>query len=256
MSQSLLGLLGGEFEDLIEPVALAAQEPDWLARLLATMGINTSDVAASPLNAVLTAVVNAQQAVASLTANPNPTFDDMARTLSAASELFTAARSIESAGGLGQLFESIGADFVQILITGHLAGQHPLLYALLKLATVVQSGDEATPTTSVTSGSDLVRLPMAIDRIQPKQLIPLLRDPVGTLKAEYIPTLATVADANAAADTLFPRVAAVLQLLGVPCKYGVSASDSTMLGSAGPLIDHALTVFLAEQSTARPRTSA
>jgi hypothetical protein len=252
MTDTLLDIITREIEELLEPVALAVDDPHWLDCLLTSLGINTSDVPSGPLIDGLRAAVNLKQQITELAATPSPSFDDIARVLGAAGDLFTSVRAIESDNGVGPAFQDIGAELVQSLITRHLASAHPLLFQLAVMATVIEPAGDAEPTTAVVVGEDELRLPMEIDRIHPKRLVDLLRDPVAVLKTQYVNGLATVDDANAMADRLFPRVAAVLKQLGVPCIYGLHDRNRPVLGDAALFVDHALTVFLAEKASGAP----
>src|SRR5438045_2402452 len=56
--------------------------------------------------------------------------------------------------------------------------------------------------------------------------------------------LATLDDANAMAEKLFPRVQRVLRELGVTCRYGFDPTDRALLGDTAPFLDHALIVYI------------
>ena len=251
MSDSLISVIGGELEELLEPITLAVDDLGWLGRFLVSLGINTEVNTGALVNA-LGSVLDLKQQLTSLASNDSPSFDEISGVLNAANNVFKAVRAIESSSELGPAFENLAADLVQALVTSHLSNAHPLFYRLMQLLTVIELAESGEPISPIVSGDEVLRLPMAIERIRPKRIIDLLRDPIVTLKAEYVNDLATVADADAMADKLFPRVSDVLTELGVPTKYGLPKRDRAVFGDAAPLLDHALTIFLAEKVAGAP----
>ena len=83
-----------------------------------------------------------------------------------------------------------------------------------------------------------------LDRWHLDRLPALLKDPLAVLRAEYGNAMQTVADANAMADKLFPRLERLLRALGVSCRYGFDPDDAAFLGDAVPLMGHALIVYV------------
>jgi hypothetical protein len=248
MSDTLVNVIVAELEDLLEPITLAVEDSWWLDRLLLALGVNTSDAAAEPLLNVLRSVIEFKRALTELAANPSPSFDGIADVLHSANSMFTVIRSVGTAADSVKALQGIGEDLVQLLVTRHVADAHPLLFRIGALLTVVEPAGEAAPTAPVVVGDEVLRLPMGIARIHPSRLVALLRDPVALLKAEYVNSLATVADADAMADKLFPRVAALLTQLGVPWMYGLNDRERPLLGNAAPLVDHALTIYIEEKA--------
>lgn len=74
----------------------------------------------------------------------------------------------------------------------------------------------------------------------------LIKDPLAALWTEYSNPLATVADANAMADKLFPRLLRVLRTLGVTCRYGFDPADAALLADSAPFVDHALIIYTSD----------
>ena len=83
-----------------------------------------------------------------------------------------------------------------------------------------------------------------LDRWHLDRLPALVKDPLAVLRAEYGNAMQTVADANAMADKLFPRLERLLRALGVSCRYGFDSDDAAFLGDAVPLMGHALIVYV------------
>src|SRR5262249_9046601 len=89
----------------------------------------------------------------------------------------------------------------------------------------------------------VVRLPFRVDRVHFGRLIDLLRDPLGTLRAEYANPLLTEADADAVAQKLFPRLQNVLRDLGISAHWGVNPIDQPTLGDAAPIMGRSLIIY-------------
>ncbi|MEO6773091.1 MAG: DUF6603 domain-containing protein [Kofleriaceae bacterium] len=121
--------------------------------------------------------------------------------------------------------EALGADIAEGLLLGYLKFWHPPTYDALVLLTAI-----APPAT------------LALD-----QLGPLVRDPVGVLRAAYIPAggLVTAGDAAALADLLFPRLAAVVRDLGIDARYhAVAPAGSITSGAAPHVAGGIISIFL------------
>jgi hypothetical protein len=48
------------------------------------------------------------------------------------------------------------------------------------LATIIEPRSKSTLTSAVTDGEDVLRSPVVIDRVYPKRIVDLLRDPIAT----------------------------------------------------------------------------
>ena len=112
------------------------------------------------------------------------------------------------------------------------------------LLTLLEPANERVGNAPVVKDGRLVRDTYRLDRWHLDRLPALVKDPLAVLRAEYGNAMQTVADANAMADKLFPRLERLLRALGVSCRYGFDPDDATFLGDAVPLMGHALIVYV------------
>ena len=143
--------------------------------------------------------------------------------------------------------ENFGTDLADFLVASYLMRWHPLARQIAALLTLVELEETQELQPPVVVGGQVVRGSYRIDRFHLDRISDLLGDPVGTLRAAYVTPLITVADANAMADKLFPRIRGVLRELDVACRYGFRPGDEPLLGDAAPIVDHALIVWIADK---------
>jgi hypothetical protein len=243
MSSDLLGSLIAEIGKALAPLGDAIVEPEALEMLLAQVGLEAQAAGGDSLAAALGAIVTLADDIEQLAAAPEPSFAGITAVLEAARQVVAALRALSGAGGLAAEFESFGTDLIDVLVAQYLWNWHPLAHELAILATLIEPADEVGAHPGVVQDGTVVRQPFAVERVRVSQLSPLIKDPWAVLRAEYGNPLATVADANAMADKLFPRLLAVLRTLGVACRYGFDPADAALLGDAAPFVDHALIIY-------------
>jgi hypothetical protein len=143
-------------------------------------------------------LVNAFQALDALADNPPEKLADVVEALARLAELWAAARQVPVEPVPGA--ETEGQDLVDALVLDDLRTWHPVVHDVLALLTII-------------------RLPggLSLDRV-----IDLFTHPLALLREEYLGPggLTTADDARAAADRLFPRLAALLQHLGLQADVG------------------------------------
>jgi hypothetical protein len=243
MSSDLFSSLIAEIGRAIAPLRDAATGPRALERLLAQVGAEAEAAGGDNLVTALQAVVSLADDIEQLAAAPEPSFAGITAVLEAARKAVAALRALSGGGGLAAEFESLGADLIDVLVAQYLWNWHPLAHELAILATLVEPAGEVAVNPGVVQDGTYVRLPFAVEQVRLSQLGPLIKDPWAALRAEYGNPLATVADANAMADKLFPRVLGVLRVLGITCRYGGDPAEAPLLGDAAPLVDHALIIY-------------
>ena len=110
-----------------------------------------------------------------------------------------------------------------------------MAYQLAILLTIVRVGRE--PEDPILDGVSnmVVRRPHVRPRLALDRLADLLADPIAVLKAEYLGPngLATAADAKATTDRLFPRLGALLDVLGMNSLYSIKPAYGIDFGQAG-----------------------
>ena len=252
MSHSLPELLVEEIREIVSPLTAAIEHPFWLSHLFGQLGIDPEDEGLAALVPALEAVNELREALTSLAQSSSPSLADIDRLLRAAGDAFTAIRALGAGDELAAQFAGIGPDLIQLLVAWRLAVRYPLLFHLGVLLTLIEPAHTAAPTQPVVVDGELRRAPAVFPRIQLDRLIPLIRDPAAVLRSAYVNDLATVDEANAMADKLFPRIASVLGALDVSSIYGIQENSRELLGPAAPLVDHSLLIYLLKENDGAP----
>lgn len=247
MSTDLLSVLADELAKLFEPVIDVVENPQLLPRLLASIGAESDAVGGDALANALSAVAALVEDIQQLATKPSRTFDDVGAVLAASQKAFDALRALGKAGSPADQIEHFGLDLADFLATSYLMRWHPLARQIAALLTLIEPEEAQDLYPAIVVDGKVVRSQYRIDRFHLNRIADLLRDPVGTLRAAYVTPLLTVADANAMADKLFPRVRDLLLALEVACRYGFRPGDEPLLGDAAPLVDHALVVWAADK---------
>ena len=240
---SLFDIIGWELEWLIEPLASAAGDAGARRRLLLALGAGEALQDDPTLLTAIGAVDELRQTIAELAGNDEPSLADVARVLDASAALFSAFSAFDGVGS-AQLTR-LGEDLA-VLVTGlYVRSAHPLLTAVGSLLTLLDLADMGVMTDPVVVGGEVVRRPFPYTRIRLDRLQSLLTDPAAALTAYYAPNgLATLADANAVAEKVFPRVGHLLTQLKVPWTAGLREDELAPMGAAAPFVDHALQIYL------------
>ena len=244
MSDSLFDRIVDEIESVFQPSVSAVNNPGIFEALLQSLGLAGNDSASGGILAVLSPLVALKNEIATIADEQSPSFADIAHVLESARNAFTAIEAMDSGGGASSSLGGLAKDLIKGLVIGRLALQYPLLYDGLVLLTIIEPPENAQPTATVTDGSAFRRMPVFYPEFHIERLSALLSNPGSVLRSAYINELATVDDANAMADVLFPRIANVLADLSIPHAYGLNASEGTLLGDAAGLVDHALLIYL------------
>jgi hypothetical protein len=243
---NLFDALADALVRFLDPIRSAVDDPRVLGGLLGQIGVTTEYAGGDVLANALASLFDLADQVEQLSAQPSPSFADIEAVIEAARKAFTALRGLSAAGGPAENLEGLGIDLADLLILLYLWNWHRLTYKVALLATVIQPASETEPRAAVMSGDTVLRAPFQLDQFRLRRLTDLLVDPVGTLRAEYGKPLATVDDANAMADKLFPRIRDVLRELGVSCRYGFNPADAPLLNDSAPIVDHALIIYLTD----------
>ena len=246
MAPDLFHSLIAEFGKVIAPLRDAAEDPDRLESLLAQVGVTSDSAGGDPLAAALGAVVALADRAQQLDDDPSPSFASIAALLEAIRNAVLALRALSEASGPAAALETFGVDLLEWLILRYLWNYHLQVYNVAVLATLITPATETTPRPAILDGDTVKRLPFQQARFRLDQLKLLLTDPSAALRAEYGTPLLTVADANAMADKLFPRVLRVLRGFGVPVSYGFDPIHADLLGDSASFVDHALILYTAD----------
>lgn len=245
---SLTDGLGSALGEFFAPLVDAASDPDWLAILLDALGSAPDNPAAASLATTAEAVSGVVQEIEKLAAAQTPSIADIGTLLESAQKGILAVQALEAPGadpaaGLA----GIGKDLVDLLAGIYVANKSLLLYRLAALLTVVDAPQDLVATAPVVIHGKAVRRAVLLPRFHPDRLVALIRDPTKQLKSFYLTPLATDADANAMADKLFPRIRDLLRAVDVMSRYGVTPEERPLLQNGAPWVDHALTVWVAEE---------
>src|SRR5215208_8055052 len=238
MKKHLLNTLAGEIAKFTAPLAAAVESPHALDRLLAEVGARTAETALGnerqTVVAALAAVNDLQTQIDALVADPSPSLESIAALLDVSDQALAAVRALHGFGAEADAFADLGKDLAAYLLSVYLRAWHPLAYSLAWLATLVQPSHEQEPRPPVIRGDELVRDSFNIDRFRFGRLADLMRDPAAALKSEYgSPT----DDPVGFARKFFPRLQLILNVLGVPCRYGFDPESGGSFGAAAPFLE-------------------
>ncbi len=247
MNTTLLETLAREIGCLLEPVIYSVENPPGLERLLAALGVALPDENPDPLITAFEPVVVLKARIDELVSQPSPSLESITPLFEASRDAFVAVRAFEGIDGPTGALAGVGEDLANLLVAAYFARWHPIARNIAVLATLIEPAEEIGPRPAVIQGGKLVREPFLLDRFRFDRLSDLVRDPVATLRKEYVNELATVEDAAAMAEKLFPRFLRVLRGLGLSCRYGFNPNDEALLGDAAPLVEHALIVYVEDR---------
>ncbi|MGW0605371.1 DUF6603 domain-containing protein [Streptomyces sp. NPDC002640] len=207
---------------LIEPLTHSAANPMALARFLAATGWRpeaAGDGAGEQVAAWLEDVAGVVGSLRQAVEHPPQDLDGLKDLLETVGAAVQVVRTVPPA--LADLDPGrFAEDVVQHLVTDWLRLHHPLLRSVLLLLGVLVEEDPASGgaagETVIGAEGAAVRVPTARDRLRPERLVELVRDPVGALRALYLPDgLVDEEAADAFAALLLPRLADLLRALGV-----------------------------------------
>jgi len=242
MSSSLFDSLSRGLSALLAPIVRIVEVPGLLPRVLAELGV-PPDASNNALLQSLSAIAGLKDRIEALGAQETPSFKSIAAVLAAAADAFEALRKLEQQGPLADL-EGLGRELVDLLLMAFLESRVPAARPAAALLTLLEPADEQEGNAPVVKDGRLVRDIYCMDRWHLDRLPALVKDPLAVLRAEYGNAMQTLADANAMADKLFPRLQRLLRSLGVSCRYGFAPRDAAFLGDAAPLMGHALIVYV------------
>jgi hypothetical protein len=242
---SLLTTLSDEIGCLLAPLALAADSPQVLQELLAELGVDgRADTVA--LSSALRAVIDLQAELETLAQQPF-SFEGLSAALEVVQHAVDALRRLDDISNPVSGIEGFGRDLCDILLSLYLGGRHPVARQIGVLLTLLEPAEEQDSSLPEVQDGRLLRAPFRLDRFHFERIVSVLHDPLSVLRAEYGNALQTLADANAMAARLFPRLQRLLQLMGLVCRYGYRPGDEDLLGGAGPLLEHALVIFTSQR---------
>ena len=183
--------------------------------------------------------------------DPPKTFSDFEEVLKLSEKLF------EHILALNQVFENVqfdgpdkerlgefAKDVVNCLIVHFIAIRFPIFYHSAVLLTIIKGEDRLAPLT--TNGERTIRHASVIPALHPKRISKLISQPVALLTEEYFPNgLQTEKDAIAATNKLFPRLANLLNALGINTVFGYNKNHGVEFTEHGnQIIAGMLTAFM------------
>jgi hypothetical protein len=170
---------------------------------------------------------------------PPNSFSEFKEVLELSKSLF------EHIEGLNQVienlnFEGLGKDrlgefakdALKYIITLYISIKYPLFYHSAVLLTIIKAQDRLEPIAE--PDGNIIRRPTIFPAFEPGRIPALFSDPISLLKEEYFPNgLQTDKDAVNAANRLFPRIAALLNELGVTTVLGFNREYGLDFGEHG-----------------------
>lgn len=253
MASDLQDVLLDELTQLLEPLVRAAREEFEQPRLFAAIGWQIDLIPGLPMaemQQALSAVATANDAVRQL--DPPNTLEELRDWLQALTATVTAAQRLSTLlDQPGMIrppqFDRVAQEIIGYLTARHLFVYHPVAYALCELLTLVTQPPTSSrpPVIDPTSGRT-VREPATYPTFWPDRVPDLLNKPLELLTNEYIPVggMADDTAAIAVATKLFPRLATVLETLGLQATFGPAPDTAIPVidPSATSIATHALTV--------------
>jgi hypothetical protein len=241
-----LGMLAG-------PLRTVAESEFLLRDLARSVGWDLDEITGLPLGdlqARLNELVHDFEALSALIESPPETLAELGAALETAEQAFRAVREISTIlaeGAQPPQFAEFGRDLVSAMTIAHLQVWAPVLYHLAVLLTIVEPADNAALSEPVfDAAGHLVRVPHTRPRLHLGRIADLIGSPEELLRAEYVGPggLATAADARRTADKLFPRLGALLAVLGANVVYGFKPEYGIDLADPDHLAAGVLTFWL------------
>ena len=236
----------------VQPLMQAAESEAVLADMLAVLGWNSTEIgfATDALSGIDQAVEAIQDIVDDLSQpDAEITLGTLVDSLVATEGLVQAVIAIEHAlNPPPPGFDAFGAQLLEYLTTTWLRTRHATIYEAMTLLTLVTPASKQLPAADavLSASGEIVSFPNAQDQLAFDQLGKLLTDPVGTLKAAYVPTGVTgQAFADALADSVLPPAGRLLQQFGAQASYGANAVGGVDLGANAGRAAHILAFWFA-----------
>ena len=166
----------------------------------------------------------------------------LAKTAGIINALIKLSESLSGLTNAPAGLEEIGLDLLNLAATHYVATRHHFLLPFFDLLGLVKA--ETMTGVFASDGTTLQRAPITTTQFDLGSVPSLLGNPVGFLKNTY--HLGNgLTDADLTADTLFPKIAAVAQTLGLPAFFGFDPTAGTDLGVFGNArAPHMLMVFV------------
>jgi hypothetical protein len=237
MSPTLPHAIVTELGFFLEPIIAAVDSPFHRRQLFEALGWNLEAIPGVSLENVdraLTETVKAYDAAVTLAnSESGDTLETLQTVLKAVDAVWTGVEIFQEVSseldtpGLGDL-RHVAQELLNVLSVQFLRSRHASLYELAILLTLVRLREVPEPVI-VGVPPRLIRIPHVRPELRLDRIVPLLRDPVGTLRQAHIGDdgLQTVADAQHAADSIFPHLGGLLATFGVPVYYGLDPTAET-----------------------------
>ncbi|MDQ3666948.1 MAG: hypothetical protein M3410_10300 [Acidobacteriota bacterium] len=251
--QGLLAYLGV----MLAPLRAVVESEFLLRDMAASVGWDLDEITGLPLGelqARLNEFASSFETLSGFIETPPQTFSELGAALDAADGAFQSIRDISTImaeGAQPSQFKEFGRDLVSAMTIAHLQAQTPILYHLAVLLTVVElANNDALSEPVFDSAGNLVRVPHTRPKLHLGRIIDLIKSPDELLRDEYVGPggLVTAEDAQRTADKLFPRLGALLAVLGANANYGVKPQYGVDLGDPDNLAAGVLTFWLELQA--------
>lgn len=229
MSSSLQQTIVRELSLLLEPLLTAVGNPRGRRQLFEALGWQLEAIpglSLQHLDETLTNVAKAYETAVNLGDSNEPkSLSDLLKVLRAIDDVWTAVEDLQRISSRLdsrdlQDLRHVGQELINFLSTYYLSKHHPALYELAILLTLIRL---RAMNDAVVTGipPQMVRIPHVRPEIRLDRLVPLLRDPEGFLKSDYLGDrgLETGEDAQRVADRIFPHLGGLLAALGVHAYY-------------------------------------
>lgn len=247
MQKNLQDIIVQEFNRLLKPIVVAANDPDERDELFKAIGwdIESFDPASvSSLNNLLGGINLAYTTFNSIIQTPPQTIAEVLQLIDAIEQLIAVIKQLETMTGNNLMsgFSDLGRDLIDHLTTNYLQLYQPIFFEVLVCLGLIQHKEEDTNANYVSHStqSSLVRTPVKRHRLQLNNISSLLNSPEQFLKTSYLIPLSGNWQTNAAATDsgkiIFGRLGRLLSAMGIEWSGGYKTGDGSNFGPTGNAI--------------------
>lgn len=240
-----------ELQGILAPIARASVDEDGRMQFFQALGWNLGEVNGLDeiglINSLGTLATSIDDII-NIVNDPPESFEEVTDALGVLEVIFSSIDDISSYGNAStpSEFTSIASDITNFLVAVYLERRSPLLSQILTLLTIFEPREFGGTTTEVIDGTTIVRYAVPIPVFHADRIVDLISSPYNLLTDYYIPSgsLNTAIEAAETSDLLFPRLAVILQSLGLHVSYGMhDFAQSSYSQASYDISKHSLTAL-------------
>lgn len=232
---TLLEVIAGELEAMLDPLKAAANDPERRKRLFKAVGVALDDSQVQALDSRFSNIANAYDGITQLAATQgDPGLDELATTLEVVESLFSALDGIENdLSGID--VEDLGGRLIEYLVLRYLFTERPIALQLATLLSVVELPDPDTVEASAGQLPYPYQLPPETT-FQADQAAKLLDHPKREVADAFdLSDVTTTGDVADVERLLFPALTELFGALGFRLAVGRERLDEQDYGGVSGL---------------------